>query len=119
MILLTLLTLVTAAAITYMVAGSGAAIALAAGMALESTNLNLTEWMGRYLMNPARGRAGWFQLFYFLKYGVVIVAFVLLVVGLRLAVLPLAAGFTIALVLHIGWHLTGRRPQPEEQPHAV
>gem|GEM_PF-2551636 len=119
MILLTLLSLATAAAITYMLAGAGAAIALAAGMALESTNLNVTEWIGRHLMNPARGRAGWFQLFYFLKYGVVITAFVLLVVRLHLGVLPLAAGFTLALVLHIGLHLTGRRPQPEEQRHAV
>ena len=119
MILLTLLTLVTAAAITYTVAGAGAAAALAAGMALESTNLNLTEWIGRHLMDPARGRAGWFQLFYFLKYGAVITAFVLLVVRLHLGVLPLAAGFTLALALHIGLHLTGRRPQPEEQPHVV
>jgi uncharacterized membrane protein len=118
-ILLPLLSLVSATAITYMVAGTGAAAALAAGMALESTNLNLTDWIGRYLMNPARGRAGWFQLFYLLKYGLVITAFVLLVVRLHLGVLPLAAGFTLALVLHIGLHLTGRRPQPEEQPHAV
>ena len=119
MILVTLLALVTAAAVTYMVAGTGAAIALAAGMALESTNLQLTEGIGRYLMDPVRGRAGWFQIFYFVKYGAVIAAFVLLVVRAHLGVVPLAIGFTLALILHIGLHLAGRRPQPEEQPHAL
>jgi hypothetical protein len=117
-LLLTLLTAVTAAAITYTVAGSGAAIAVTAGMALESANLNLTDRFGRYLLDPARGRAGWFQVFYFLKYAVVIAAFVWLAVRVRLGVLPLAAGFTLALVLHIGIYLRGRYPQPEERNDA-
>ena len=118
MLLLTFLTLVTAAALTYTVAGSGAAIAVAAGMALESANLTLTDRFGRYLLDPARGRKAWFQIFYFLKYGVIIAVFVWLAVHLRLGVLPLAVGFTLALVLHIGIYLRGRYPQSEERNDA-
>jgi hypothetical protein len=118
MLLLTLLILVTAAAFTYTVAGTGAAIALAAGMALESANLHLTDRFGRYLLDPARGRTAWFQIFYFLKYAAVIAAFVWLAARLRLGVLPLAAGFTLALVLHIGFYLRGRYPQSEERNDA-
>jgi hypothetical protein len=117
-LLLTILTLVTAAALTYTVAGAGAAIAVAAGMALESANLTFTDRFGRYLLDPARGRSAWFQIFYFLKYAAVIAAFVWLAVRLRLGVLPLATGFTLALVLHIGYYLRRRYPQREERNDA-
>ncbi|MGD2063069.1 MAG: hypothetical protein PVF51_05745 [Nitrospirota bacterium] len=119
MLLLTLLTMLTAAALTYTVAGAGSAIALTAGMALESANLSLTDRVGRYLLDPDRGHSGWFQIFYFLKYGAVIAAFVWLAVRVRLGVLPLAAGFTLALALHIGFHLRGRQPQSEERIDAT
>jgi hypothetical protein len=117
-LLLTLLTLVTAAALTYTVAGAGAAIAVAAGMALESANLTFTDRFGRYLLDPTRGRSSLFQIFYFLKYGVVIAAFAWLAVRVRLGVFPLAAGFTLALVLHIGYYLRTRNPPREEQNDA-
>jgi len=95
-----LLSLLTATAITYTVAGTDSATACAAGVALESANLILTEQLGRYLLNPERNQAGLFRLFYFLKYAAVIVGFSLLAITTR-RVIALTVGFTIALTVHV------------------
>jgi len=95
-----LLALLTAVAITYTVAGGEAALACAAGCALESANLILTERLGRYLLQPRRNQAGLFRLFYFLKYAALIVCFVLLAITTR-RVIALAVGFSVALAVHV------------------
>ena len=95
-----LLTLLTAAAITYTVAGIDAATACVAGLALESANLILTEQLGRYLLDPKRNQAGLFRLFYFLKYAALIVGFSLLAIATH-HIIAVTVGFTIALTVHI------------------
>jgi len=95
-----LLVLLTTTAITYTLAGGEVAVACAAGLALEGTNLLLTERLGRYLLHPERNQAGLFRLFYFLKYFAVIAGFALLAITSR-HVIALAVGFTIALATHL------------------
>jgi len=95
-----LLTVLTAAAITYTIAGFDAAAVCIAGLALESANLIGTEQVGRYLLNPERSQAGLFRLFYFLKYAALIVGFSLLAITTH-RVIALTIGFTIALTVHV------------------
>jgi len=94
------LSLLTAVATAYTVAGVDAATVCAAGLALESANLILTEQLGRYLLNPERNQAGLFRLFYFLKYAALIVGFSLLAITTH-RVIALTVGFTIALTVHV------------------
>ncbi len=94
------LALLTAAALTYTVAGFDAATACVVGLALESANLISTEQVGRYLLDPRHNQAGLFRLFYFLKYAAVIVGFSLLAITTQ-RIIALTVGFSIALTVHV------------------